>query len=144
MKKIAVKPKVAALLRRVCKRMLAEPNRVEMYTWIESAAVADRSEDNSPACGTVGCIAGWAALDGMSVSKIKKLTARERGKLSATASKKFAKLLGIEENSQEFESLIAVTDWPAEFYDAYVYDSNQESRAKATVARIEHYIKTGE
>ncbi len=46
------------LLQDVKRRMLEEPKRVEMDNWVEKR----HPEDGGPACGTVGCFAGWVCL----------------------------------------------------------------------------------
>lgn len=48
------------LLGDVKRAMLAEPKRVNMGVWI--AKSADYAEYPQPACGTIGCLAGWVSL----------------------------------------------------------------------------------
>jgi hypothetical protein len=61
-----------ALLQKVKKHILEEPNRLVMGTWFErnrpGTEVCDyEGRVETPKCGTVGCIAGWCCLltDGM-------------------------------------------------------------------------------
>jgi hypothetical protein len=59
----------ANLLRKISALVLEEPRRVNMRRWISSFAgrkLADalhgKYDGDLPACGTVGCIAGWGAI----------------------------------------------------------------------------------
>lgn len=54
------KPKTAyGLLMAVKRVILAEPKRVNMDLWLDKHVTPENSGDSAPACGTVGCIAGW-------------------------------------------------------------------------------------
>lgn len=139
--KIAVDPKVAALLRRVCKRVLEEPRRVDMSSW-----VSKNHFDGGPPCGTVGCIAGWAIMDRWSKKKLTKLTDGDVLEMQVGAARNFAKLIGVDPWSPLFKSLVYVESWPEPFRSRYVRAEAKNSprlRALATVARVKHYIKTG-
>jgi hypothetical protein len=52
------------LLRKVQRHILTEPQRVYMGDWImtNEQAVRRGLRNCQPACGTVACIAGWAAI----------------------------------------------------------------------------------
>lgn len=59
----------ADLLRRIRDIVLEEPKRLDMDRWVTMfrgstlGAIDDRRVDkHGPACGTVGCIAGWGAV----------------------------------------------------------------------------------
>ena len=117
------------LLRKVAKHILAEPKRLDMET------IADKVEGgrDSPPCGTVGCIAGWACmLTGSSVNHAD----WEKGKRlidldSDQAYRLFDYPLGWSSDG-----------WPAKFSKPYVAAKAARQRARIAVARIEHFIKT--
>jgi hypothetical protein len=48
------------LLSEIAKLALAEPKRLRMGMWLDRKAA--RTFADAPACGTVGCIAGWAVM----------------------------------------------------------------------------------
>lgn len=51
------------LLNRIKKHLLEEPKRYFQGWWaVPADEVVYRGEDGPPACGTQGCIAGWAVL----------------------------------------------------------------------------------
>lgn len=56
MKKLKLNVK---LLEKIKKHLKEEPKRYHQGKWVEEVSVWDA---NAPACGTVGCIAGWAVL----------------------------------------------------------------------------------
>jgi hypothetical protein len=116
------------LLRRVAKHILEEPKRLDMEKIAENVEGRD-----SPPCGTVGCIAGWACmLTGSSVKRA------DWGK--------GRRLIGLD-GDQAYRlfdyPLGLVTDgWPEKFSKPYVAAKTARQRARIAVARIEHFIKT--
>jgi hypothetical protein len=64
MKKLRFKkPKTAyGLLREIQREMRAEPLRVDMEEWLSREVAGNYKGRPAPACGTVGCIAGWGRV----------------------------------------------------------------------------------
>lgn len=50
------------LLREVAEHILEEPKRFQMETFISRDMDFFRRRHIAPACGTVGCIAGWTCI----------------------------------------------------------------------------------
>lgn len=50
------------LLSEIAALALQEPKRMRMSTWLNRKAKRMYGADATPACGTVGCIAGWGAI----------------------------------------------------------------------------------
>lgn len=130
------------LLRKVKKHILEEPKRLNM-DFYGSAYCND-----APACGTVGCIAGWSAL--LSLAKIPE-DRYERPALMKPEKAEAA--LEITHNQAErlFNEPWIVygprkqeghLGWPVNFAKQYLEAETPEYRAKITAARIEHFIKT--
>lgn len=118
------------LLRRVAKHISAEPKRLRMAM---IASSVDPSGKDSPPCGTVGCIAGWACLlSGASADE-------------ATWGKG-QDLLGLDfdESFRLFDFPAGGTDdgWPKEFNEQYIKAKTRSAKVNVAVARIEHFIKT--
>jgi hypothetical protein len=118
------------LLRKVAKHILAEPKRLDMTDW----GYLDSTSRLAPACGTVCCIAGWAAV----------LHNPDRAKME------FENLIwqadepgtnGLQLTPEESDRLFHIQGWPSDFRAAY-WNQPRGSRAEITVARIEHFIKT--
>lgn len=145
-KKMAVAPKVAALLRRVEKRILEEPRRFDMSDWVYPS---DGMWPDGPPCGTVACIAGWVALDRVPASKLKKMTRREFFILGdefhpRSARARACKALGIDPESSVPANLFGVNNWPDKYRIAYNNARTPKGHAGVAVRRIEHFIETGE
>lgn len=49
------------LLSEIAALAIAEPKRIRMSKWLATQTVKDYGA-SAPACGTVGCIAGWGAV----------------------------------------------------------------------------------
>ncbi len=70
MKKLAPLPKPitsknpVVILKHVCKLIKAEPKRYDQYESLvtEKNSLGFKGSDYFPACGTVGCVAGWVHL----------------------------------------------------------------------------------
>lgn len=126
------------LLRKVAKHILSEPKRLRMLNWIMRGAPGEIRKAQSdgwgesgtirfPACGTVGCIAGWTCM----------LSGQEElGDVVPNA----RKLLRI--NAEAAVRLFYVADWPRHFRDRYFKATRQRERAKIVGEVIEDFIKT--
>jgi hypothetical protein len=109
-----------ALLKKVKKHILAEPKRINMNTWGRDS---DEGEPQ-PACGTVGCIAGWIVF------------------LSKPKSKwDFWKSSDIR---SEATRLLRMKDWQVDgLFSPYgVYgEPGTRDHAKSVAKRIDYFIK---
>lgn len=108
--------KVAALIK-------AEPRKLDMSVIISRDM---RQLENPPPCGTVGCIAGWAM--------------RVSGKRTTDALLRSPELLGIDYD--QAQRLFFVENWPERFRIGYSAATTPKARARVTVTRIKHFIKT--
>ena len=97
-------------------------------------------------CGTVGCLAGHCMLnvpgytmDRGTLSYLSLL--RYQGRLVAwqTAAQRYLKL-----TEDEGNRLFAVSGWPDRYYDRYVNAKTARGRKSALLARLRHFITTGE
>ena len=118
------------LLRRVAKHIAEEPRRLDMY---KIAAKTSTGQTDTPPCGTVGCIAGWACLlSGSSVH--------------GSSWSKGMKLLGLtnEQAFRLFDYPIGCSGdgWPARFGQRFINAKTSRGEASAAIARIWHFIKT--
>lgn len=146
------------LIEKVIKHIEEEPQRLDMDVWVEKVNDKSRhdrieygdAEDLQPACGTVGCIAGWAMLLDQPAKRRKELFAMTPKRFIralfggdfSEVSRRGAKLLGIEEGDQD---AVFMTDyWPEPFGDKFRAANTQKKRAKITVARLKHLLRTGE
>lgn len=168
MAKNATSPKLTALLRRVEKRILEEPKRLNMDHWgyratdsyseyLSNPGMLQVAPDLIPPCGTVGCIAGWAALDGMKATEIARLSPRKLKDKMETGQGTVGNLIrddGLDPDDLFIpaEKVVSKDEdggwkdpgWPRKFIKAYRNAKTPLKRAKVAVARIEHFIKTGE
>jgi len=134
--KNAVSKDTARLLRKVQKRILAEPRQFVMWSYFTS------SIPNTPNCGTAACIAGW--------------TIAESQKLNPQQANNFVQDHGYDDHElakkrlgithRQANHLFYDESWPAPFRDQYrkLPHNQRMRRARVAVARIEHFIKTGE
>jgi len=119
-----------ALLRQVMDEIRKEPKQFDITSWF------DRQASESP-CGTTGCIAGWAVA-----------LVHHKGDLKAASQnpilypgKVGQKLLEL--SYEEKQRLFFLEHWPKAYRDAYwANGATAQCRARATVARIEHFIAT--
>lgn len=123
---------------------------------------------NMPPCGTVGCIAGWTVF--LSKPKIVDVLAAKAAdstvdtttqdgeayvrvgqeQLSGDAIYSAQDILGLEPDQAKrlfyFSNMVSnmhgYYHWPLKFEDAYRNAKTPRARAKVTVERIEHFIKT--
>lgn len=125
------------LLRKVKKHILEEPRRFAMGTWLKKytpGTLIDEPDSEAfvtrrvPACGTVGCIAGWTVdlTGGKSNRAAFESTARRRLEISPTKSTR----------------LFYTYAWPQKFLDRYLNANTKQTRAKIAAERIEHFIST--
>jgi hypothetical protein len=139
-----------ALLKKVKEHILENPARLRMSNWVvnrqilKAAAFAEiinnkfvfeqKAWDNKaqtiPACGTVGCIAGWTVIIGnkLDPEKADVINAQRR----ATA------LLNISEN--DASDLFFVDSWPSEYEEPYLEAESQEERAQIVAKVIDDFI----
>lgn len=123
------------LLRRIQRAIMAEPKRLDMGDWLVRGQ--QRIQQNGlkePDCGTVGCIAGWAAvLD--KTSDPKKFEDAEVSWMRAD------QILGL--THEQGNALFYTDEWPEKFFDK-LDALKEQTRAYARVVcqRIDHFIKT--
>lgn len=147
------------LLRRVIKHIKEEPKRLNMDILSHHVEAFD---PDFPPCGTQGCIAGWACMltgtkprmyDNFMWGKGRKLL----GLTSEEAKRLFnvpAEAVSIHETevddpdcyynweSEEDKEAEAKLYWPYKFAKRYENATTARGKVNATVARIEHFIKT--
>jgi hypothetical protein len=125
------------LLRKVKAHILEEPRRFAMGTWLKKyipGTLIDEPDSETlemrrvPACGTVGCIAGWTVdLTGGKSSRASfDGAARRRLGISPTKSTR----------------LFYTYSWPLKFSERYQNAKTKLARAKIAAERIEHFIST--
>lgn len=131
-------PRAISLLRKVAEHILEEPRRLNMNYWrrplgsSEGKIYQARMENGewrelpSPPCGTIGCIKGWADELDPHVS------------LRALLPDGGLRLFYVSSITIDGDPLC----WPTRFRNKYLAAKTPRGRAAATVARIEHYIKT--
>jgi hypothetical protein len=134
----AIGAEAARLLRRVVRHIKAEPLRYDQdETLIKVAPGEDFYYTNfgyrpAPACGTVGCLAGWVAA--LTLPKEKARTVNPI---------KYASLkLGLDEG-QERRLFGSICDWPNKFHQAYYRAKTPAKVAKVAGDRVEYFIKHG-
>lgn len=162
--------KAIALLRKVQKTITEEPLRLNMGTWARQDAEENivilgdeispqdisEVEVKLPACGTVGCIAGWTAIHGLKnlptiiINGHKMVDVGEIENPHGQAKD----LLGITE-AQAYQlfymptwDIIADSDgerqgWPKQFASAYAKAKSRKKKAEIACARIDHFIEHG-
>lgn len=148
-----MKPKAVKLLRRVVRRIGVNPKRLDMALWgdreqdhrREEDDLRDRHEGKWPTCGTVGCIAGWIAMDHLTLPQIKTMSYRQYGALFKSVAYRASKKLGL--TIYETETLFHVEGWPGwpeRFRLPFLKARGPKTRYKILKKRVEHFIKTGE
>lgn len=118
---------------------------------------------NMPPCGTVGCIAGWTVF--LSKPKIVDKLAEKAASCTVDTTTldgeayvrvgqeqlgeaiyQAQDILGLEKEQARrlfyFSNMHGYYHWPLKFEDAYLNAKTPRARAKVTVERIEHFIKT--
>ena len=128
------------LLEQVRDHIVEEPRRLDMGHWLRES---DEDDSNAPACGTTGCIAGWAVT-------IAKFGTDPKAARSAWEGEQIALISVAEEELQisdaEAEKLFYVTYWPRLLKEGY-FDAehrvDHQAMAQITAERIDHFIGTG-
>jgi hypothetical protein len=142
-KKWKLNAKAVRLLRRVEKHILAEPKRYVQGTW-------GRLDNTSP-CGTTACIAGWIDVLNQSERKpTKSFLKRWASKMvtrplyRCNTPDRASRALGVHpvKTINLFEA--SGSYWPGHFRADWYAAKTREDVAKIAVARIEHFIQTGE
>lgn len=127
------------LLQKVKAHILEEPKRLKMSQW-------GRKVDpfTGPACGTVGCIAGWAAFLSKPAYIGSEALYSYCDGLYSQARLDAAELLDVNKRQQEY--LFFVGYWPEPFRERYqiadVFPDNHTELAQITAERIDHFIAT--
>lgn len=124
------------LLRKVQRTIVAEPLRVDMTIW----AAPSEYSNQSPPCGAVGCIAGWAMLH---VSKRSlNIEARYIWELDPEANQdKAAELLSL--SYDQARRLFISDHWPTKFKNRLAFAKEGTPKyARVVSDRIDHFIKT--
>ena len=130
------------LLRRVAKHISEEPRRLNMDITLNTIDTyrAERYVKEMPPCGTVGCIAGWTCVLSESVPKyFDEVIPIASSKLGLTHEQADALFAEPKFNSGDVDYARV---WPRRFAKRYLKAKTPKGRASATVARIEHFIKT--
>ena len=146
-KKINVK-----LLKRICRAILHEPRRLDMYGWIYDDDIHHMGCD-AP-CGTAACIGGFAVI--LSRTRLLANKSWKKAVKSCLTEKPAEYLFGYEFmdeviaceaqkllnlTSAQAERLFVSSNWPEKFHIGYS-DATHKKQAKVTVARIKHFTET--
>ena len=132
------------LLRKVEKRILAEPRRFDMMTFgtkLNKRTIKALGKQ-APPCGTVACIAGhvdWMAHPRLFAASV------ALGDYDDSIVERAAKELGLVfDPSQDTNAgrLFFDNEWPEKFQAALAEAKTPLQRAEVAVKRIEHFIKT--
>lgn len=140
------------LLRKVQRVILREPARLCMGGWL--SVMSGLTNHEGPSCGTVGCIAGWAALLDKPRMRSYRDMAASVNRFDGRSTKEQAKdALGITE--EQSERLFHVGGWPAKYSEAYKnsdpdfkagaeawFRTLNRRRARIAAARIERFIRS--
>ncbi len=139
------------LLRRVERAILKEPRRFVMKWWHATGdVIANHIEEKyRPPCNTVACIAGHVQW----LTDPKRFAADVKAGYDGCVEHDARKALGLDD--EQADRLFMMQDWgddggldpfrsgwPKKFCDAYNNAKTPRARAKAAVARIEHFIAT--
>lgn len=139
MKKLKINTR---LLRRVQKHILAEPQRYDQDKVLIVPEDYYYNPIRKPACGTVGCIAGWATL----LADGKKEISETPSPFQISRTYEHArKLLGLDE--EQFQRLCGFSaDWPFEFRQEYIDDPQSQNdlvhNAQLASKRIDKFIES--
>lgn len=119
----------ASLLRKVSQHIMEEPKRCDMDYWMLRGITMRqcKDEDHRPACGTVGCIAGW----------IKVLSGSEE---TDSAYRVASGLLGL--TGHKGDSLFYINSWPAGYRNRIDGEvAGTPKYAQVVADRIEDFIE---
>lgn len=133
------------LLQKIQAHILAEPKRLDMEYWFRdfNRVPIMEYERNCflevPKCKTIGCIAGWSsALAG------KRIHDSERGALALGLPYDYGRdcmSARITKNASLVQRLFYIENWPARYRKSYNSAATSDARVKATVKRIDYFIK---
>jgi hypothetical protein len=158
---VRTKPRVTktarVLVEKAIRAMRRYPKTVNMREWIQHD---ERVKGTDPYCGTEACIAGHIALaagvphelffrpEDVEPKYRKYVSAPPFG--SCSPSEFVEKLFGIKEGdnlrvSDAASKLFYKEQWPKKFRVPYNANRrNHAARAKVTIARLRHWLRTGE
>lgn len=134
------------LLRKIQAAVIQEPKRLYMDKWImiegDAAEPGDMAEIiEYPACGTVGCIAGWAViLNDQKGNSVKNTARKFLAGIFLRTSQLAKEALDLEHDAAG--RLFYVHYWPTKYAQDYSHTQDPVEKAKVAVARIEHFIAT--
>lgn len=119
------------LLSEVCRLILAEPKRYNQGSWVKLVTQYDRAyaADVFPACGTIGCVAGWVTTLKLPANVFDAEPFSSGNVLIGDAA---ARVLGL--NFQQREQLFA-----GDAVDKYTYRIGTLAYAKAGVKHIQKF-----
>lgn len=80
------------LLKRIKEHLIAEPKRYNQKVWGKDV----RGMKSAPACGTQGCIAGWAVFLSYPKSKWRQLIKRDQEDCTFDISNEAKRLIGLD------------------------------------------------
>lgn len=128
------------LLLEIKDHILVEPTRLMMDDFISRGEpgeefYADNGTQIYPACGTVGCIAGWACILSLNENELKHIDPEYKG----------AELLGLDCDSgfsTNSARLFFTSCWPKSLMEDYEQAGSVSERANIAAKRIDHFIAT--
>jgi hypothetical protein len=131
-------PKVNRKLLRKIRDMIAKrPRQFLMDAFFDSIC---QTGEKASHCGTAACIAGWAIVLGRKAKD--PAHAAQSVPLRNKAFDVGAKLLGL--SQYQAGTLFSHYQWPEPFYARLNKATTPRAAANAAVARINHFLKTGE
>jgi hypothetical protein len=123
-------------LKQVAKLIQEHPTQFNMHWWFDHLnAIGDKPKG----CGTAACIGGWAVFSKRRAKKLSKLLNQF---IDGSDIREEAALY-LELDDSQIDKLFVHTDWPDEFYLAYMEAKTAKEAAQVAVKRIHHFIKTG-
>lgn len=128
------------LLEKVRSHILEEPRRLDMEDWIDYVA----GKPESPACGTTGCIAGWAVL--LTIPELIGCASDNSGlpekflDIIWNTNEEATRLLDLSEDEET--RLFYLDEWPESYRLAYNAARSQDQKASVTASRISLFIQT--
>lgn len=146
------------LFAKIIKHIRAEPEALDMSRYVRSAQGCEG------ACGTVGCIAGWAVILAEPVMEPLLLSAFNVLRCETDyQSDRYLKASGLldsvpdrarlwlEISAHQCHVLFHVSNWPMKFQLSYEKaksrghdpEARQKKLAAITIQRIRHFMKTG-
>lgn len=137
------------LLRQVQEELTAEPKRFSMATWLRTPF----NDDTTPACGTVGCVAGWVVI--LAKQETMRRNSQETGALPVPSIRDIARDAILDNKSvpvlarqeldltpQQGERLFHIENWPSLYKSNYRFAKDARGRVEAMVSRINQFINS--